>query len=60
MATCVLVAIVKKRMNFDLSLLAMLQILSVTPFEKTPLIHLFTDTVPLDILSDNPNQLNLL
>jgi hypothetical protein len=35
-ATYVLFAIIKKRLNLDLSLHAMLQILSVTPFEKHP------------------------
>ncbi len=34
----VLVAIIRKRLNLDLSLHSMLQILSVTPFEKEPLI----------------------
>jgi transposase len=37
----VLIAIVKKRLRIDLSLYNMLQILSVTPFEKIPLQHLF-------------------
>jgi hypothetical protein len=45
-ATYVLVAIVKKRLNLDLSLHAMLQILSVTPFEKLPLTQLLTDAMP--------------
>jgi len=37
-ATCVLVAIIKKRLKLDLSLHSMLQILSVTPFENGPSI----------------------
>ena len=45
-AVYVLVAIVKKRLDLDLSLHAMLQILSVTPFEKVSLIQLLTDTPP--------------
>jgi len=45
-ATYVLVAIVKKRLNLNLSLHAMLQILSVTPFEKLSLSQLLTDTGP--------------
>ena len=43
-AVYVLVAIIKERLNLDLSLHAMLQILSVTPFEKVPLTQLLTDT----------------
>jgi hypothetical protein len=38
----VLVAIVRKRLNLELSLHEMLQILSITPFDKTPMIQLFT------------------
>jgi hypothetical protein len=37
----VLVAIVKKRLNLDASLYTLLQILSVTLFEKMPLQHAF-------------------
>ncbi len=44
-ATYVLVAIVKKHLNLNLSLHAMLQILSVTPFEKMPLLQLLTSTL---------------
>ncbi len=42
-ATYVLVAIVRKQLKLDVSLHTMLQILSVTPFEKIPLIQLFSD-----------------
>ena len=35
----VLVAIVKKRLDLDASLYTLLQILSVTPFEKMPIQH---------------------
>ena len=49
-ATYVLVAIVRKRLKLDLSLHAMLQVLSVTPFEKIPLIQLFSD------IEENPNR----
>jgi len=38
----VLVAIVKKRLNLDLSLYTILQILSVTLFEKTPILQALT------------------
>lgn len=59
-ATYLRVAIVKKRLNVDLSLHAMLHILSVTPFEKTPLIQLFSDPPPNHIASESDNQLILL
>jgi len=55
----VLVAILKKRLHLDASLYTILQILSVTIFEKTPLSLVFADT---DVfLNDNipTNQLNL-
>ena len=41
-AVYVLVAIVRKRLHLELSLHEMLQILSITPFEKTPMIQLLT------------------
>jgi hypothetical protein len=40
----VLVAIVKKRLKLDQSLYTILQILSVTLFEKTPILQAFTET----------------
>ena len=40
--TYVLVAIVKKRMKLDMSLYTILQILSVTLFEKTPILQALT------------------
>jgi len=59
-ATYVLVAIVKKRLNLDLSLHSMLQILSVTPFEKLPLHQLLTEMAPMEETSAASNQLILL
>jgi len=59
-ATYVLVAIVKKQLQIDLSLHAMLQILSVTPFEKIPLLQLLTDMAPNGHAVGPGNQLNLL
>ncbi len=56
----VLVAIVKKQLKLDRSLYTILQILSVTIFEKTPILQVLsspnyeTDTI------DGDNQLNLL
>ncbi len=41
----VLVAIVKKRLKLDQSLYTILQILSVTLFEKTPILQAFTETL---------------
>ena len=45
-AVYVLVAIVRKRLRLDLELHAMLQILSVSLFEKIPLIQVLTQTTP--------------
>ena len=59
-ATYVLVAIVRKRLNLPLSLHAMLQILSVTPFEKIPLLQLFSDTATRAATHRTDNQLILL
>lgn len=56
----VLVAIIRKRLQVDLPLYQMLQILSVTPFNKTPLNQLFTNYEPDDGLATDPNQLNLI
>jgi len=55
----VLVAIIKKRLNLDASLYTLLQVFSVTLFEKTPLNKDLFDTK--HILEDdmNSNQLNL-
>ena len=50
----------RKRLKLDLSLHTMLQVLSVTPFEKIPLLQLFSD-IPEDTkMPDDPNQLILL
>ena len=42
----VLVAIVKKELNLERSLYRILQILSVTLFEKTPILQAFSATTP--------------
>jgi hypothetical protein len=56
----VLIAIVKKRLAIKASLYEMLQILSLTLFEKTQLLHLFSD-IPVQMPPDDTsNQLNLL
>jgi hypothetical protein len=59
-STYVLVAIARKRLNADLSLHTMLQVLSVTPFEKIPLFQLFSDTAEDPNMPHDDNQLNLL
>lgn len=59
-AVYVLVAIVRKRLHLELSLHEMLQILSITPFEKTPMIELLTCSPTGQNLNDDPNQLILL
>jgi len=58
-ATYVLIAIVKKELQIEASLYTLLQILSVSVFEKTPLSQAFAGA---GCISDNdsvPNQLNL-
>lgn len=55
----VLVAIVKKRLNLSASLYEMLQILSLTMFERIPLDQLLNDIVADDIQRLAANQLNL-
>src|SRR5881296_3615458 len=55
----VLVAIVKKRLNLSASLYEMLQILSLTMFERIPLDQLLNNIIADDIQAFSPNQLNL-
>lgn len=55
----VLVAIVKKRLNLKGSLYRILQILSVSVFEKTPLLQALSDVDFKDLESDGCNQLTL-
>lgn len=55
----VLVAIVKKRVKITASLYEILQILSLTMFEKTPLDQLLNRSVEDAILADATNQLIL-
>lgn len=58
-STYVLVAIVKKRLKIQASLYEMLQILSLTMFEQTPLDTLFSQVRPGPNELDSSNQLNL-
>ena len=58
----VLIAIIRKRLNSELSLYTILQILSITPFEKAPLNQLVADFDYKKIASINnvlPKQLEL-
>jgi hypothetical protein len=54
-----LVAIIRKRLGLDASLYQILQILSVTLFEKTPILQALQPSDSRDDLLDFANQLNL-
>ncbi|MDP1549464.1 MAG: transposase, partial [Nitrosomonas sp.] len=56
----VLVAIVKKRLNTETSLYTILQILSLTLFEKKPIDQLVKNTKVQISMSKNNNHMNLL
>ena len=53
------IAIIRKRMNLDVSLYKILQILDTTLFEKTPLYQLLTAFDYTTYFVDQPKQLNL-
>ena len=55
----VLVAIVKKRLKLEASLYTLLQVLSVTLFEKLPLDQALTHDAPKGVTSQITNQLDL-
>ena len=55
----VLVAIIKKQLKLEPSLYSMLQILSVTLFEKTPLFQVLSQTEPDQMKTDFSKQLKL-
>jgi len=55
----VLVAIVKKKHHLDLSLYTILQILSVTVFEKSPILRVLTDFGHITSGDEYCNQLTL-
>ena len=59
-AVYVLVAIVKKRLALDATLYQILQVLSVTLFEKTPILRAFDDQGSQEKSAVFSNQLNLL
>ena len=58
-STYVLIAIVKKALQLDASLYTLLQILSVSVFEKTQLSQAFAGSVLISEQIDFSNQLNL-
>ena len=55
----VLIAIIKKRLGLKHSLYTILQILSLSLFEKKPILSLFEDDDLQFEIIDSPNQLNL-
>jgi len=55
----VLVAILKKRLDLDASLYTILQVLSVTAFEKTPISQVLSQTENTQGHPEHHNQLNL-
>ena len=57
--TYVLVAIVRKRLGVDLSLYEILQIFSLTLFEKQPILQVLQHSEPEPDSLENANQLNL-
>jgi hypothetical protein len=58
-AVYVLIAIIKKELQIEASLYTMLQILSVSVFEKTPINKAFLDATDTMELDADDNQLNL-
>jgi Transposase DDE domain/Domain of unknown function (DUF4372) len=59
-AIYVLVAILKKRHALDISLFQILQVLSVTLFEKVPILQAFGEADSQEKYTEISNQLNLL
>lgn len=57
--TYLLVAILKKELDIEHSLYTILQVLSVTLFEKTPLLQAFSDPSAQSDIDPFPNQLSL-
>ena len=54
-----LIAIVKKRLHIDASLYTITQVLSLTLFEKTPLLQILSEAEPTEENHPSHNQLNL-
>jgi hypothetical protein len=60
LGTYALVAIIRKRLNWSLSLHTTLQILSVAPFEKHSLFQLLKEADDMESKTNSANKLNLL
>ena len=58
-STYVLVAIMKKRLKIDLSLYTILQILSISLFEKKPIYQVLTESSYKNKMTSGPIQLKL-
>jgi len=58
-STYVLVAIMKKRLKIDLTLYTILQILSITLFEKMPILQALTETDYKNKITSSHIQLKL-
>ena len=58
-STYLLVAIMKKMLKIEQSLYIILQVLSVSIFERKPILQAFTDTECMTPAYHNPNQLSL-
>lgn len=59
-AVYLLVAIAKKKQNLDVSLHTMIQVFSVSLFEKVPIFQLFKNDECKLVTFGDPNQLSLL
>lgn len=59
-AVYVLIAIARKRLQLEVSLHSLLQVLSVSVFEKTPILHAFQHLESTEVEDTSPNQLNLI
>ncbi len=59
MSVYVLVAIVKKQLGLEMNLYTILQILSVSLFEKRPILQAFSDEIYINQHNDTDNQLKL-
>jgi len=56
---CIFIAIIKKRLNLEMSLYTFLQILSVTAFEKVSILQVLRDFISTKQQEDSPKQLVL-
>jgi len=55
----VLLAIIKKKLKLEHSLYTFLQLVSISIFEKTPIISMFSDDDFINEIEHDPNQLSL-